>query len=112
MEENKNTNKKTLPAKFTLTVRTLVGAYLLYVSYGLYGNLGKYTGNEKIAFLIFMILFIIVGCLLIGISGIAYMRGAYIGGKLDGQDDQIAEETTEHVDEEVVVVVNSDEEKE
>lgn len=111
--EEQNTNKKNLPPKFTLTVRILVGAYLWYISYGLYGNLGGHTGNKKIIFMFFMIAFAVIGAVLIGISGYAYVRGAYAGGKLDDQvDEPQQEKQTEASEEEAVVVVVNKEEQE
>lgn len=90
---NKKTDKdekvlsRYLPTKFMLTVRVLVGAYLLYTSYSLIDGVISGEGRDKYFLGIFMIAFAIIGILLMFFAGRDLLRGKYIGGEMDMGDD-------------------------
>ena len=52
-----------------MTIRLLVGCYLLYIDHSVVGNLGNYEGVQKIILIAFLLLFLVVGILLIFTSG-------------------------------------------
>lgn len=101
MEQKTNKNEKIsskyLPTKFMLTVRVLVGAYLLYTSYSLIDGVMSGEGRDKYFLGTFMIAFAIIGILLMFFAGRDLLRGKYIGGELDMGDDteELAAETVE-----------------
>ncbi len=96
MEKNQKNEKiqsKYLPTKFMLTVRVLVGAYLLYTSYSLIDSVVNGTGRDKYFLGIFMIAFTIIGILLMFFAGRDLLRGKYIGGEMDaGEEEDIEQE--------------------
>jgi hypothetical protein len=69
--------------KFSLTMRIIVGAYLIYLGVTLFDNLSEYAGGQLILFAVGAAVFALAGAFLAGQSGFAYYRGAYVGGKLD-----------------------------
>ena len=90
MMQNKDKNEKIeskfLPTKFMLTIRVLVGAYLLYTSYSLIDGVVNGAGRDKYFLGFFMIAFTIIGILLMLFAGRDLLRGKYIGGELDAGD--------------------------
>ncbi len=54
-------NKKNVPGKSVMTIRLLVGCYLLYIDHSLLQNIGEYKGIQKIVIIGFMILFLVAG---------------------------------------------------
>ena len=95
MEQNTKKNEKIpskyLPTKFMLTIRVLVGAYLLYTAYSLIDGVVNGAGRDKYFLGIFMVAFTIIGILLMIFAGRDLMRGKYIGGELDAGDDEADE---------------------
>jgi hypothetical protein len=91
-KEPKKVPTKNLPTKFVLTVRGLVGAYLLYTSYSLIDGVVNGTGRDKYFLGIFMIAFMIIGIALLLFAGRDLLRGRYVGGELDAGEE---EETSE-----------------
>lgn len=91
-EEDRKIQTKYLPTKFTLTVRILVGAYLLYTSYSLIDGVMTGEGRDKYFFAIFMIAFTIIGILLIIFAGRDLLRGRYVDGAMDAGESAAAEE--------------------
>ncbi len=53
--------RKGIPEKSVVTIRLLVGCYLLYIDYSVIQNVGNYDGGQKIAIIAFLILFFVVG---------------------------------------------------
>lgn len=105
MEKNQKNEKiqsKYLPTKFMLTVRVLVGAYLLYTSYSLIDSVVNGAGRDKYFLGMFMIAFTIIGILLMFFAGRDLLRGKYIGGEMDAG---------EEVDIEQEVVITKEEEE-
>lgn len=96
MEKNQKNEKiqsKYLPTKFMLTVRVLVGAYLLYTSYSLIDSVVNGAGRDKYFLGMFMIAFTIIGILLMFFAGRDLLRGKYIGGEMDaGEEADIEQE--------------------
>lgn len=84
--KKKNATKietKYLPTTFTLTVRALVGAYLLYTAYSLIDGVMNGEGRDKYFFGVFLIAFTVIGILLLLCAGRDLLRGRYVGGALD-----------------------------
>ena len=93
MNEKKNEKLPTskLPTQLTLTVRALVGGYLLYTDYQLIGSLTNpdNTPQNKVFFGVAMLVFLVVGVFLLGLSAKYYKEGRYQGGAMDaGEDDE------------------------
>lgn len=93
MTEKKNEKLPTskLPTQLTLTVRALVGGYLLYTDYQLIGSLTNpdNTPQNKVFFGVAMFVFLVVGVFLLGLSAKYYKEGRYQGGAMDaGEDDE------------------------
>lgn len=80
-----------LPSKTSLILRIIVGGYLVYTAWSLRDSFQTYTGGELAFFIIFSILFAIIGIFLLVVSGYALYRGKYAGGAMNQE-----EETTEH----------------
>lgn len=86
MKEKKPNQKietRLLPTKFMLTIRGLVGAYLLYVSYSLIEGVKTTQGNEKLFLGFFMVAFTIIGIGLILFALKSVTEGRYVDGALD-----------------------------
>ena len=94
-DKNEKVASRFLPTKFMLTVRVLVGAYLVYTSYSLIDGVINGTGRDKYFLGIFMVAFAIIGILLMFFAGRDLLRGKYIGGELDAGDDEIIEAEAE-----------------
>lgn len=97
-EKDQKVQTKYLPTRFTLTVRILVGAYLLYTSYSLIDGVINGEGRDKYFFGIFMIAFTIIGILLILFAGRDLLRGKYVDGAMDAgeeTEEKAAESTIE-----------------
>ena len=60
--------KRGFSDKSVMTIRLLVGCYLLYIDHSVVGNLGNYEGAQKIILIVCLLLFLVVGILLIFIS--------------------------------------------
>ncbi len=83
---------KYLPPKFSLTIRVLVGAYVIYLSYGLIDGVVGGEGRDKYFLGIFMVAFAVIGLLLVFFSGRDLLRGKYVGGEMDAGDGAAEEE--------------------
>ena len=73
---------KKLPNKMRLSLGMVVGAYLLYLAYGLFENLGNYEGTEKLFFGIFTFVFFAAGGVLVAFTVRALAKGEYDKGDL------------------------------
>lgn len=81
-----------LPTKVVLTIRVLVGAYLLYTAYSLIGGVVNGEGRDKYFFAAFIVFFAAAGIILMILSGRDLMRGKYAGGAMDpGEAEEAAE---------------------
>ncbi len=80
-------NKYKGTTKVSLTIRILVGAYLLYTAYTLFKGIPQYTGNEKIVFILFSIFFAVIGALLIFFSGKALLNKQYDDGSCNDEEE-------------------------
>lgn len=87
------TSGKYLPTKFMLTVRVLVGVYLVYTSYSLIGGVMNGEGRDKYFLGIFMVAFAVIGVLLTIFAGRDLLRGKYIGGLLDEEEEELEDKT-------------------
>lgn len=81
--QNEEIKSQFRQTKFGLTMRMLVGAYLVYTSFSLFGNLENHAGGEKAFFIVAAVVFAVTGMFLVLHSGILCYKGAYVGGKLD-----------------------------
>ena len=77
--------------KATLTIRLLIGAYLLYIDYQIYGDVMSREGTSRIVMLGIMVLFAVVGVLLIVLS-VRALTGA---GKEDTSDKDAGSDDSE-----------------
>lgn len=83
MQQENEKEKNYLPTKVTLTIRVLVGGYLLYTAYSLIDALKSNTGQQKLFFGAFLVLFTVAGGFLV-IQGVrALAAGKYAGGAMD-----------------------------
>lgn len=99
MEQNNGKKKKPtgqLPTKLTLTIRLLVGAYLLYTAYGLFPGATSSTQEDHLFLAVFMVLFAVIGVLLLAISGRALLQGRYVDGALDAGEEEKTQDETEN----------------
>lgn len=80
--KEKNENKKQQPTKMRLSLGIVVGVYLLYLAYGLFGNLGNYEGTEKLFFAAFTCIFAIAGGILVFFAGKKLAKGEYDKGDM------------------------------
>ena len=67
MEDDKK--KRQMPQKSVLTIRFLVGCYLLYTDYSLIEGVKTRQGGERILIIFFMVLFFAAGVFLMIYSG-------------------------------------------
>lgn len=86
-EPKKKIETRLLPTKFSLTIRILVGAYLIYVSYSLIEGVQTSAGREQLFLGFFLVAFAIIGVLLIAFSGKAMTEGRYVDGALDAGEE-------------------------
>lgn len=99
MEQNKDNEKKKiptkqLPTKLTLTIRLLVGVYLLYTAYGLYPGATSSVEENHLLLAFFMVFFAVIGVLLMALSGRALLQGRYVGGELDAGEEDVPDKDT------------------
>lgn len=87
-EKNKKIPTAQLTTKFMLTVRMMVGAYLVYTAYSLLDGLATAAGGEKIIFIIVMIAFPVIGGALIIHSALSIYKGKYVDGSMDAGLDE------------------------
>ncbi len=79
---------KNLPPRFSLMIRVMVGAYLVYTSYSLIDGVVHGEGRDKYFLGVFMIAFGIIGVLLVLIAGMGLLNGRYVGGELDAGEEE------------------------
>ena len=97
MEQNKDNEKKKiptkqLPTKLTLTIRLLVGAYLLYTAYGLFPGATSPTEENHLFLAFFMVVFAVIGVMLLVVSGRSLLQGRYVDGELDAGEEEVSDE--------------------
>lgn len=78
-----NEKKRPLVPKSTLIIRLIAGMYLLYLSYELFTGLNAADGAPKGVSIGVAVLFIIVGFILVIVSGKDFIKGKYEGGVMD-----------------------------
>jgi len=96
-----------LPTKGMLTIRVVIGGYLMYLAYTLFtGPQGTMARWQVIAFSAF---FVLAGIAIIGLTAYLYFNGLYEGGKGDvpAEDETVVDEEKVSDNDETVV----DEEK-
>ena len=81
---------KNLPPRFSLMIRVMVGAYLVYTSYSLIDGVVHGEGRDKYFLGAFMIAFGIIGVLLVLVAGMGLLNGRYVGGELDAGEEETA----------------------
>ena len=88
MEENRPKQTRRFPTQAVLTIRVIVGAYVMYLAYQIVTS-----GEEKPWYIfIFVVLFVVVGILMIAFSLKHLILGEYDGGKADHYEEDNAEE--------------------
>ena len=97
MEQNKDNEKKKiptkqLPTKLTLTIRILVGAYLMYTAYGLFPGATSPTEENHLFLAFFMVVFAVIGVMLLVVSGRSLLQGRYVDGELDAGEEEVSDE--------------------
>lgn len=83
---NDNNNSKYNTTKVGMSIRVLVGAYLIYLAYGIFKDKPSNT-----MIMIAAIFFVIAGAFLVIYYGIKSFQGQYIGGKADDQIEAVQE---------------------
>lgn len=103
--------KRYTTTQAVLSIRVLVGAYVIYMAYGILTS-----GNDKSIFMILAaILLGIAGAILVALSGLQLMRGQYAGGKADkgeieaGEADLIEGQKAEHIEADIAHVPTAQE---
>ena len=86
---------KNLPPKFSLMIRVMVGAYLVYTSYSLIDGVVHGEGRDKYFLGAFMIAFGIIGVLLVLIAGMGLLNGRYVGGEMEAGEEEAPAAITE-----------------
>ncbi|MCR5774719.1 MAG: hypothetical protein K6G42_06500 [Lachnospiraceae bacterium] len=61
--------------KAALTIRLLIGAYLLYIDYQIFNDVMAREGISKIVMILFMVLFAVTGVMLIVVNGKKLLYG-------------------------------------
>lgn len=69
--------------KMSLSIRVVIGAYLVYTAYGLIQSSFKYEGKQFAAYFIAGIFFGLFGLVCTIHAIVTYQKGAYVGGKMD-----------------------------
>ena len=59
--------KRGFSDKSVMTIRLLVGCYLLYIDHSVVGNLGNYEGAQKIILIACLLLFLVIGLIFISV---------------------------------------------
>lgn len=83
LQDKENDNTSYLPNKVTLILRVMVGGYLVYTAWSLKDSFQTHTGTELAFFIIFAVLFALIGAFLLIVSGYALYKGKYAGGTMD-----------------------------
>lgn len=81
--KNEDGKRRLLPTKTMLSIRLIVGGYLMYLAYQLYTE--QNTSMEHWKILMFCIFFVVAGAGIIGLTLYMYFNGMYEGGKADVQ---------------------------
>lgn len=80
-EEKKG--RRGLPTQMHLFIRIAAGAYLVYLSYGIFSTQAQAQGVERVVFIGALILFAVIGGTVIISSLRSLQRGEYAGGAAD-----------------------------
>ena len=62
--------KRAVPQKSVMTIRLLVGCYLLYIDYSVIGHVGDHEGWQKILLIACLLLFLVAGGWLIYMASV------------------------------------------
>lgn len=94
MIEKENEKSPSRPAQITVILRLVAGAYLLYLAFGLFGEVMKSAGGRQLLQIGSMVLFAAVGAILSGWSLKKLIKGEYIhpGEDLDENPDENSDE--------------------
>ena len=72
--------------KASLTIRMLIGAYLLYIDYQIFGDVMAREGASKIVMIAFMVFFAITGVFLVAMSAKALLGAGEGNAPKDGKE--------------------------
>lgn len=100
-EQNTKKATKQLPTQMMLMIRGFLGLYLLYLAVDLIKN--ESMVNPRMIIIICSVLFVISGIILFILSARSFLRGEYVGGKAD-----IEEDTSDDTPEEIEVLEEED----
>ena len=90
MNNNGKKTKPHLPTQSMLSIRAVVGVYLIYLAYDI-ANTEAMTVS-RIGIILFCILFVIAGIVLVIMTIRSFIRGEYVGGKADFTEEEHEEE--------------------
>lgn len=103
-----NKEGKILPSQGTLLVRTLAGAYLVYLSYSLFKERAD-SGMSPVAMWSFIIIFTLIGLFLCGMSLFSLVKGTYKGGSADvGEKNDVVDGEATEKEEELIEDTSDD----
>ncbi len=83
-------NKSGFSSQAVLTIRVIIGAYLIYIDYSVWNYVSEQTGGKKIALILLLALFALAGSALIVTSLIALWKD-YRASRENKEDDGSAE---------------------
>jgi len=95
MNNNEKKSKRYLPTQSMLSIRVVVGVYLIYLAYDI-ANTEALTVS-RIGIILFCILFVIAGIVLVITTVRSFIRGEYIGGKADFTEDEYEKENNQPI---------------
>lgn len=95
MDNNENKTKRYLPNQSMLTIRIVVGGYLVYLAYDIVST--EALAVPRIGIILFSILFAVAGAVLVITNIRSFIKGEYIGGKADFTEDEYEEESNQPV---------------
>ncbi len=78
-----NDNNRGLPDRAVLTIRLIIGGYLLYIDYQIFDDVMRRQGISKYVMIAFMILFALAGSILIVLSIKGLFRSEEPGQKTE-----------------------------
>jgi len=90
MDNNEKKTKRYLPNQSMLTIRVVVGGYLVYLAYDIVST--EALTVPRIGIILFSILFAVAGLFIVIATIRSFIKGEYIGGKADFTEDEYEED--------------------
>ena len=95
-EKNTKYPSRKLPTRIMLSIRIILGGYLMYLAYGLRESFVLPIAKENIIFIIAAVAFVIVGILIIFFSISDLKNGKFQGGEMDAE--VLADDAVKHIE--------------